>query len=471
MKLAAHFDISQLDHAKTNTAHLVVSLEAPSIDWIKQRPKVCIFPVIDASGSMDGDKLAYAKASVRKLIDQLSPGDFAGLGVLESKFHLRVKPQVVTPEVKDLLLREVDRIGVMGGTNFSEAIQETLKLIQRLDLPLNFLHRVIIFTDGQPTEGIVDQGAIKKILGDQMGRVSVSFFGYGENAPSKYSGCDHNFLTELSQIGKGNYAYVQNPDDALAAFGKELGGLLSTYASDVKLSLMPTRDHRITKVVTDIPYEEEIEGEILIDVGDLLAEEKRHLVFDVELKEQSKAFPRDTKVLDLRVSFMRVTPDGKEVDNLTSDAKVRFVRKSEAQEKPDPELDKIVALHQMVRAQLEAEEKAKQGQFKEAQELMVASSNLFSSRGHENLAAATRRTGLAVGSSASYLSDQGYLRGMQYASRGMRASAMTADASVVLQELNVSLNNSAQEAYATAFVAPEPSPTWTPQTPPSSKGG
>lgn len=455
MKLSAQFDFSQLDHTQDNTVRLVVSLEAPAIDWVSQRPKVCIFPVIDASGSMRGDKLAYAKTSVRKLIEQLAPGDFAGLGVLESKFHVRVPPQIVTPEVKSELLRAVDQIVVMGGTNFSDTLRDTLSLLKGLDLPLHYLHRVILFTDGQPTEGIVDQKVIKKILEEGAGRISVSFFGYGETSSSQWSGCDHAFLTELSQIGKGNYAYVQNPDDSLAAFGKELGGLLSTYASDIKLSVTPAGGHAIARMVTNVPYGVEVTGEYIVDAGGLLAEETRNFVFDVVVKAQGKAFPRETKIMDVEASFLRVTPTGKEVGKLECDAKARFVRKGDAQGQPDPALDKIVALHQMVRAQLDAEEQAKQGRFKEAEQIMVTTSNQFVLRGQSSMAEAARRTGRVMRDRLQYSSNQGYLRSMQHASRGTGASAMTADASAILSELGVALSNSSQEAYTSTFTAPE----------------
>lgn len=476
MKLTAHFDYSQLDHTQNNTAHLVVSLEAPSIDWISQRPKICVFPVIDISGSMAGSKIDYAKSSVRKLVEQLTSGDFAGLAVFDSKFEVLVPPQEVTPEVKERLLQAIEKIVTRGSTNYSDTLEQSLRIIQDLDLPPSFLHRVIFFTDGQPTAGIVDQKALKDILTKGLGRATVSFFGYGESGNAMFSACDHGFLTEMSQLGKGNYAYVQNPDDSLAAFGKELGGLLSTYGSNVKISLASTKGHVISKVVTNVSHEQDV-GEMILDVGDILAEEKRHFVFEVELQEQKNAFPRDTKIVDVEATFMQVTQGGKEAGKLETDAKVRFVRKNDAQAKPDPELDKIVALHQMVRAQIEAEEQAKKGAFNAAQEIMDKTSNSFRLRGQDGIAAAAARTGVVLGNSVDYVSQQGYLRSMQYASRGTSASAMTADASALLADIGVSMNNAAQEAYTSAFVAPTPpnQAEWkvalSTTTPPSTKGG
>jgi len=451
MKLTANFNYNRLDHSQSNTAHLVVSLEAPTIDWLKQRPRICILPIIDASGSMHGAKLEYAKASVRKLIQQLAPGDVAGLGVLESRYHTIVAPKEVTAEFKSELLKAVDNIHIMGGTNFSDALTESLGQIKKLDLPLQYLLRVILFTDGQPTEGITDQGALKTLLTSNMGRATVSFFGYGGETRSTWTGCDHDFLTEMSDLGKGNYAYVQNPDDSLAAFGKELGGLLSTYASDIKVALTPVGSHRITKVVSDVKFEEEIDGEYILDFGDILAEEKRHLVFEVEFQAQNKAFPRDTKVFEVSASYMRVTPDGKEVQSLRESAKVRFVRKSDAQETPHKDIDTIVGMHQMVRAQLEAQEKADQGLFDAAQNIMVSLSHNFTDRGLEQIAAAAGYTGDLM-NAVNYVDSSNYLRSMRRgATRGMGTSSLSADATQVLASTGAVLNNSSQVAYSNSF--------------------
>ena len=71
MKVEARFTHDKLDHSKQNEIHVVVSLTAPKKDWEKERQPICIIPVIDVSGSMQGEKLDYAKQSVIKLIDHL----------------------------------------------------------------------------------------------------------------------------------------------------------------------------------------------------------------------------------------------------------------------------------------------------------------------------------------------------------------------------------------------------------------
>jgi hypothetical protein len=103
VKIQARFTHDRLDHSKTNTTHLVVSVEAPALDWVEKRPSVAILPVIDLSGSMGGPKLEYAKKSVLKLVEQLQPGDVAGLITFSNNSRVDVKPQPVTAKLKDRL--------------------------------------------------------------------------------------------------------------------------------------------------------------------------------------------------------------------------------------------------------------------------------------------------------------------------------------------------------------------------------
>lgn len=453
MDLSANFDYSKLDHTKTNTAHLVVALTAPEVDWVSKRPKICVLPVIDISGSMEGDKLHYAKSSVRKLVEQLTPGDVAGLLVFDDRTDVLVKPGLVTAEAKAKLLKAVDGIRPRGGTNLASALTCALKQIQSLDLPPSITQRVILFTDGQPTTGVTDRGAILDLLGKNRLGSSVSFFGYGATSGSLWGGCDQDFLLELSNIGKGNYAYVQNPDDALSAFGKELGGLLSMYASDLRLILKPKGGHRVSKVVSDVPFEEDsVDGEVILDLGDILAEETRHVILECELQQQNKAFPRPTTAFDVKATFMRLTSEGGQEGN-TSEAKaqVTFVRPSDAQSEPDPKLRETVTHHKFVRAQMEAEALAKKSDFEGAQRKILDFIPHIP-KDMIGLAGVAAASAHSFQSSANYATDMGYLKSIQLGvTRGTRLASSDSRAELALRSMDIGASNSAQDQWSATF--------------------
>jgi hypothetical protein len=273
--------------------------------------------------------------------------------------------------------------------------------------------------------------------------------------------CDQTFLTELSQLGKGNYAYVQNADDALAAFGRELGGLLSTYASDLRVVLEPRNGHTIEKVVTVLGPDRQLTPgsdltEVSLELGDILAEEVRHLVLECSLKKQDKALPRDFTVFNVKATCLRSTSGGERVaEESKAVARVRFVRPSDAQEKPTPEVDQIVALHQLALAQREAEAQAAQGNYREAQARLVAFSAGVGKRGHVQVASVSASLGAKMDGAAVFNASQGYraslLRG------NIRPAAVSSYEEAACLDLDQMrgveqfVGNSAQAAYTSIF--------------------
>lgn len=472
MKLSAQFDYQQVDHEKDNTLRLLVTVEAPAIDWVAQRPKIGVLPVLDVSSSMQGKKFEYAREACRKLVEQLKPGDYAGLVTFGYKAKVVVPPRLVTPELKAELLHELGRLAPHGGTNFSEAITASLEALGNLDLPPSILQRAIFFTDGEPTTGLVDHGAIKGLLSTNLRSFSMSFFGYGD---STGGACDQEFLTELSALGKGSYAYVQNPDDALAAFGRELGGLLSTYATDLRLIIEPRNGHSIERVVTSLGPENKAAApdvtELTLELGDLLAEEQRHVVLECLVKQQDKALPRDFTAFNVTGTCRRVTQDGtKAAEEVVAPARVRFVRPAEAQKVPTPEVDQIVALHQLALAQREAEARAAEGKYGEAQDVLKSFSMDAQSRGYVSVAGVASNLGKGMASPADYRSSQGYRKSMgQGLLRSSKGASYDNSAVADLSAMGGrTMGTTAQAAYsemftgsltpaqANVFVAPDP---------------
>jgi len=456
VEIQARLTNQKYDHSKDNQTHLVVSITAPASDWATKRPSICVLPVIDLSGSMSGAKLEYAKKSLLKLIDQLQPGDIVGLIGFESSIHKLMKPQQVTAEVKTQFKNLVSKLRPMGSTNLTDGFLEALKMVEGLDLSPKYIKRIILFTDGEPNVGVTDKSQILKLLKSSLGSTTVSAFGYGSTGTVNGS-CDQDFLTNFAQEGSGNYAYVQDPDDALTAFGRELGGLLSTYAQNILVEINPLAGHPVEKAVTDVVVTKNVLGEAEFQFPDILAEETRHFVFDVKLK-QGKAGPRAVNIFDVKTTYQVITSEGqRETKSIEAKVKAQFVSAEDAQKEPNKELDAIVALAQVVRAQLEAEEQAKKGQFEAAAQIMANTANLVQNRGHHNTARVAASVQHKVSSKGLYDTSGGYLSSMKVGgTRAFGASSMDAEALQDLSFCDVSLGNASMTQTVSNFVeAPE----------------
>ena len=438
------FDSVQFD--KDTDAHLVVTLKAPKIDWQAKRPRVCIIPVIDISPSMDGEKIRYAKQSVMKLIDHLQPGDFCGIVAFGGEVFVVSKPVEVTQARKDELKVKVDRLGSSGSTNFSGGMCQGLELLNKGDLPDEMLKRVIMFTDGMPNTGVATtRPDIVRLLGAQLGIATLSAFGYGADA-------DQELLADVAKTGKGNYAFIRNPEDALSAFAKELGGLLSTFAQNLVITVAPHNGHAITETISDVTAEEDGK-KVKVTLPDILSEEERHLVFAVKLDKQANAFPRESSVFDVTIEYDMIDGDAQKTHQTEElKAKVQFVKEADAQKKPTLDVDRIVALAQLVQQQIKAEEHAKAGNYTLAFNALSADEDFFIPRGHGDLAAVANKMAGKMGSQASYAVSSGYLGSMRSAgSRAYGTSSLDAEASCDLAGAGVSLSNEAQSQTVASF--------------------
>ena len=456
MKIDARLTFDKIRHDQDKTAHLVLSLTAPLKDGEEARPNLCVVPVIDVSGSMQGDKLEYAKRSALKLIDHLKPGDYCGLIAFESNVHVIIAPTKLTNEVKDTLKAEVGKLRVMGGTNFAGGMLKAIELVNKLDLPDGCLQRIIMLTDGQANEGPATKpDQLIKLLTANAGRVTASAFGYGTDT-------DQNFLGDFAKTGKGNYAFIRDPDGALAAFGKELGGLASTFATDMTIEVAPLVGHSIERVITDVEAEsEDVGGEVNIKIPNVLAEEQRHFVFAVKLKEQKQAFPRAVNVFDVKFGYDVIDADGKRQHKTgEAKAKVNFVKAGEEDAKANVDLDKVVGLHEVIRAQLEAEEHAKRGDYAGAQNVMKTKGADLRRRGLAAAGVAAAAVGDRLGSASLYASNQGYLRSFSGGgTRGTSLSSGDGDAVLALQDYGgIQLENSVQASTSQSFTGGAPAP-------------
>lgn len=447
MKANARFTHEALNFEQDNDTHLVVSLTAPKIDWQKQRPAVCIVPCIDISGSMNGMKLEYAKQSVLKLIDHLQPGDYCGLMAFESAVHVLYPPQEMTQAKKAELKVMVGNLRTLGGTNFSGGMLESLAHANKMDLPKKVLTRVIMFTDGQANEGVAtSREQLLPLLEQNLGRATLSAFGYGE-------GADQDLLADLAKKGNGNYAFVKNPDDALSAFARELGGLLSSYAQNIKVELVPHAGHKIVEVLSDVDSQEQGDN-VVVKLPDILSEEIRHLVFAVRIAKQPNAFPRASSVVDVKLSYECLSSAGRKVEHTEElKGKLKFVKPGEEDKAPIKDVMDLVGTAILVQKQIEAEVLAKQGNYAAAQGVMANAGAFFSALNMHTHATGSMAIGDKMANNAVYACSSGYLNSTKLGgTRGVGGSSYDPEAEALLKNMSVVTSTAAQNGLVSSFV-------------------
>jgi Ca-activated chloride channel family protein len=446
MKTTAQLTYEKVRFEEAKDVHLVVSLMAPHGNARAERPPVCVIPVLDVSGSMHGEKLHFAKQSIMKLVDHLAPGDFCGVVVFSTEVETLAAPAEMTQDRKDALKAAVGRLRPRHNTNLAGGLLAGLDHAKVTKVPDGMPVRVILFTDGLANEGpATSPEELCALLEANLGTASVSAFGYGDDA-------DQELLRELSTLGRGNYAYVRSPEDALTAFARELGGLLSTYAQRIEVRVAPCEGAELTEVVSDVDATDE-GGTAVIRVPDLLVDEVRHLVLGVRLAPRPVPLDAPVAVAEIEVSFERVENGRVIRERCACKASVRFVDGANAQAAPTPGVDEVVAVAQLVRKQIEAEEAARQGRYREARETMVLFQRQVIGRGHDAVGAAAGKLADRLGSADAYGASTAYRSSMRKGGSRSVSSLYESDAEADLRSMGRAVKTAAQDRMEDAFGA------------------
>lgn len=194
-----------------------------------ERTPVNLAVVIDRSGSMAGQKLEQAKAAASHLVRQLKERD--RLAIIHYGSEVRSLESLAATEAnQSRMLQFIAQIRDDGGTNIGEA----LAAAQRALAPAHEqykVNRVILITDGQPTEGMTDaRGLVSEVKQIHGGRINVSAIGVGADF-------NENLLQQFAEYGAGSYGYLEDTSQLASLFQKDLEQATTTVARNVALDV------------------------------------------------------------------------------------------------------------------------------------------------------------------------------------------------------------------------------------------
>lgn len=226
--VAVHADLAQ---CPWNPAHQLVriGIQGRKVP-MENLPASNLVFLIDVSGSMsDENKLPLVQQAFRLLAKQLRAEDRVSIVVYAGAAGL-VLPS--TPgNRQNEILAAIDRLEAGGSTAGGAGIQLAYATAREHYIKEGN-NRVILATDGDFNVGISKVGALEELIEkEREGNVYLSVLGFG------MGNYKDNRLEALADKGNGNYAYIDNFDEARRTFSTEFGGTLFTIAKDVKLQV------------------------------------------------------------------------------------------------------------------------------------------------------------------------------------------------------------------------------------------
>jgi Ca-activated chloride channel homolog len=208
---------------------LRIALQARRIDTRDLPPNNLVF-LIDVSGSMmSPDKLPLVKRGLRLLVDQLRPQDRVALVTYAGSAGV-VLPSTSGDE-KVSILEAIERLEAGGSTAGGAGLQLAYD-VARDAFRANGNNRVILATDGDFNVGVSSDAELERLIERRRQEgtyLTVLGFGTGNVQAAK--------MEKLAKVGNGNYAYIDQLDEARKVLVEEMGATLRTVANDVKLQV------------------------------------------------------------------------------------------------------------------------------------------------------------------------------------------------------------------------------------------
>jgi len=216
--------ISLLANAPGNDdGFALITLSPPAVQP-RAVPRDLTF-VIDVSGSMSGEKMEQARAAGKQILRSLSSMDrFRLIDFSSDVRNFRDNFSTATRENIRAAERYLDDLDAQGSTNISGALDEALSSpVQSGRLPI-----ILFLTDGQPTVGERDAGAIASNVAKQRGVRRLFTFGVGADL-------NVSLIEQLALEGRGTASFVRPDESVERAVGIVASRLTSPLVTDVRI--------------------------------------------------------------------------------------------------------------------------------------------------------------------------------------------------------------------------------------------
>ncbi|MFN8259095.1 MAG: von Willebrand factor type A domain-containing protein [Bacteroidales bacterium] len=208
---------------------LHIGLQGKKIPTDNLPPSNIVF-LLDVSGSMDeANKLPLVKSGIKLLVNNLREKDKISIVVYAGAAGIVLNSTPGNDKAK--ILEAIDNLQAGGSTAGGEGILLAYKTAEE-----NFLkggnNRIILCTDGDFNVGVSNQNELEDlIVKKRESGVFLTCLGFG------MGNYKDNKIETLANKGNGNYAYIDNIQEANKTLVSEFGSTIFTIAKDVKLQV------------------------------------------------------------------------------------------------------------------------------------------------------------------------------------------------------------------------------------------
>lgn len=177
--------------------------------------------VLDRSGSMRGKPFSSMLQAAEAFIAAFRDGDKVSIVVFSDGVFGALEPTVINAQTRNDAIARIRMLRDGGGTwlsgGYLGGLAETFSAFAEWHV-----NQIVLFSDGQPTDGITDSNALFNIAARAAEHgVGTTTIGFGPHH-------DELLMQGIADAGGGTYHYVGSPADIPAIFQREANSILRT---------------------------------------------------------------------------------------------------------------------------------------------------------------------------------------------------------------------------------------------------
>lgn len=228
---------------------------------------VSLVVVLDRSGSMSGEKIEAARASIVQLLGEMADDDRLAVVAYDDDAEL-VQPLAPARVLRRSLPERIGRLVARGGTDIPAGLTLGYEALE--EAPEGTMRRLILVSDGRDgsSRTLDEVGALVT-----QSHVVSSSLGVGLDY-------DQEFMTAVADAGRGNYAFLEHGSMLPTFLRRELDEAAATVAGDVVVELALPAGVRLVAAHGAIAH---TEGRaVRLEIGSLFEGERRKVTFEME---------------------------------------------------------------------------------------------------------------------------------------------------------------------------------------------
>jgi len=183
--------------------------------------------IIDTSGSMQGQSMEQAKASLQHAIFQLSKKDSFNIIAFDDDTELLFPiTQMASKENIKESLRFIDNLNADGGTQMYRPLSNALMMKKNKMQSHKAIRQIVFITDG----AVGNEFELMQLLNAAQGDFRLYTIGIGA-APNGY------FMKKAAQFGRGSYVFIQNQHDVQRKITNFMTKISQPAITNIELTL------------------------------------------------------------------------------------------------------------------------------------------------------------------------------------------------------------------------------------------